>query len=91
MINQVFTLSLKHGLHARPAGLLVKTVGPLACEITLKHGDKEVNGKSLMALLSSGFASGSEIDIRCDGPDESEAMARLEELFATNFNEEEAV
>lgn len=87
MIKETFELKLANGMHARPAGLFVKTVGPLACEVQLNYKDKSLNGKSIMALISSGLKMGDLLEITCDGEAEQEAMAAIRALFEANFNE----
>lgn len=87
MINKTFTLTLENGMHARPAGLFVKTIGPLDAVVTLSVGEKKINGKSIMAIMSAGLQRDVAIDILCDGPEEEKAMSVIEELFALNFNE----
>ncbi len=87
MIKKIFELGLESGMHARPAGLLVKSIGPLDCSVDLVVGEKIVNGKSIMAIMSAGFRSGVAMEIICDGPDEEKAMALVTDLFDVNFNE----
>lgn len=87
MIKKQFELTLKQGMHARPAGLLVKSIGPINALVTMSVGEKTINGKSIMAIMSAGLKSGTLIDISCDGPEEDKAMSVIEELFELNFNE----
>ena len=87
MIKKEFKLALEHGMHARPAGLLVKSIGPINAIVTLLVGEKTINGKSIMAIMSAGLKAGTIIDISCDGPEEDKAMSIIQELFELNFNE----
>ncbi len=87
MINKQFELTLDSGMHARPAGLFVKSIGPLNAAVTLVAENKTINGKSIMAIMSAGLKYGTLIDITCDGPEEEKVMSVIEALFAANFNE----
>lgn len=87
MLKKKFDLTLENGLHARPAGLFVKTIGPQKSQVSIIAGDKVINGKSIMAIMSAGLAGGTSIEISCDGEDEVATMAIIEELFENNFNE----
>jgi phosphotransferase system HPr (HPr) family protein len=76
------------GLHARAAAKLVHLAGRYHCDVkVLKDGDV-VDGKSILGLLMLAAAQGEHIGLRCDGADEQEAMAALEDLIARRFEEE---
>jgi phosphotransferase system HPr (HPr) family protein len=88
MTEQSFTLSNATGLHARPATALVQTANRFkGTEIFLGKGDKEVNARSMLAILSLGVTAGETITIRCSGPEEAEAMAALAALVASGLGE----
>ena len=90
MIKKSFTIKNKLGIHARPAGLLVKTASRFNSSAFISNeGDLEVNAKSIMGVLMLGAAFGSTIHLRIDGEDEQEAMNALEEIIdARQFDEE---
>ena len=78
MVSQKVKITNATGLHLRPAGLL--------CEIAMKYGSKvtfrtddnyEANAKSVLSVLGACVKSGEEIELTCDGPDESEALSDL--------------
>ncbi|NTV78538.1 MAG: HPr family phosphocarrier protein [Clostridiales bacterium] len=73
------------GIHARPAGLLVKEAKPFTSMITLTFGGKKVDVKKLMALMALGITQGSEITVTAEGDDEEEAIVKIEEFFKTNL------
>lgn len=87
MIQKTFVLNLDKGMHARPAGLFLKTVGPLDCQVQLNYKGNSINGKSIMAIISAGLKMGSELEITAEGPDEAVAMEAIEALFEANFHE----
>lgn len=89
MIERSFTLTNGSGLHARPAALFVQTVQKFTgTEVTVRKGEKEVNARSLLSVLSLGAAAGSEILVRCTGPAEADAMAALSSLVESGFGEQ---
>lgn len=73
------TIKIKNttGLHARPAAVVVSTASKFKSNMTVKKGAKEVNLKSLLALLSLGVCLDDEIQIKADGPDENEALSAI--------------
>ncbi len=87
MIKKVLKITNETGLHARPAAMLVKTTGKFKSDIYISKDGYEVNGKSIMGVLTLAAESGSTLEVRIEGEDEQEAMAALEELIRNNFNE----
>jgi phosphocarrier protein HPr len=78
------------GIHAHPAGLLVKRAGEFKSEIYVRNGQLSVNGKSIMGVLMLAAEIGSVLTIRAEGPDEKEAVESLVRLIENQFQEEEA-
>lgn len=88
MMERSFTLTNATGLHARPASLLVQAAQRFpGTAVFVRKGDREVNARSLLSVLSLGAGAGDTIAIRCDGPQESEAMAALSALVEGGFGE----
>lgn len=73
------------GLHARPAGLLVKEAGKYAAGVTISCNGKEADGKRLLALMGLGVKQGDEVSVSVSGEDEEAAAGKLEEFFKTNL------
>lgn len=73
------------GIHARPAGMLVKEVAKHKSVIMIDNGTKQVNAKKLMAVMSMGVKKGHTVTITAEGEDEVEAIAAMEEFFKTNL------
>ena len=63
------------GLHMRPAQLFVTEISRYKCDVTIVFGGVAVGAKSTMNLMALRVRQGSEIEIRCDGPQEAEALA----------------
>jgi phosphocarrier protein len=77
------------GLHARAAAQLVNIANRYKSEITIRRGLEAANGKSIMGVLMLAAAVGSKVTIEAEGPDSGEAVARIGELIANRFGEEE--
>ena len=88
MITSQFTIANRLGLHARAAAQMVKTANRFASETRVKSGDREVNGKSIMGILTLAAGQGSLIIVTAEGPDEKEALTALGELIMGKFGEE---
>lgn len=73
------------GIHARPAGLLVKEVKKFQSTITVTKDGREVNGLKLMGLMSLGVKNGEKVTVRADGADEDAAITALEAFFEENL------
>lgn len=71
------TLQNEEGLHARPAAMFVRRANQYASDITIVSDGEEVNGKSIIGIMSLGIFSGQEITLQADGADEDEAIADL--------------
>ncbi len=75
------------GLHARPAANLVQTARAFQAEIAVVRGDRRVNAKSLLSVLSLGVKAGERVAVQADGVDEAEALAAIGRLAADHFGE----
>ena len=82
-MEKTFKITDETGLHARPATVLVNTASKFASEITLTHGDKKVNLKSIMGVMSLGVQQGAEIVISAEGADAADAIAALTETIVS--------
>jgi len=74
-------------LHARAAALLVKATARMPCEVMLECDGMEVNGKSIMGVLTLAAAQGSDVKIVCDGEGAAQAMEAIVQLFEAGFYE----
>ncbi len=87
MVSQTVVVKNPTGLHARPASLFVTEAKKFSSKLTVKKGEKAVNGKSIIALMSAGVSAGTEISLELDGPDEAEALQCLTALVESGFGE----
>lgn len=73
------------GLHARPAGLLVKQAAGFQSKITIIGNGKSCDAKKLIMLMSLGLAQGAEISCQIEGEDEDAAFEALRKFFTDNL------
>jgi len=79
----------KLGLHARAAAKLVHTAARFKCDIKIRKGEEEVDGKSILGILLLAAGRGSVITVRANGDDENDAMDAIQELIDRKFDEVE--
>jgi len=85
------TLTIHHqvGLHARPAALFIQTAKQFDSNITVTHGEREANAKSILSMLTLGADQGAVITVHAEGEDAEQALAALRALVEDNFGEAE--
>ena len=81
LIEKRMVINNKQGLHARPAALFVQIANKYESDITVKKGRQEVNGKSIMGLLTLAAEKGAKLHIKVNGPDAKEAIEELEKII----------
>ena len=85
MKEVTYVITDELGLHARPAGMLVKEAGKFKSTVTLSGGTKKVDAKRIMAVMSSGVKCGTQITLTITGEDEEEAAQALEAFLKANL------
>lgn len=89
MITKEIIIRNSSGLHARPASMWVQMASRYQSSIKIKSNNSEVDGKSILGILSLGLASGSQFELIVDGEDEQEAAESLETLVNNLENQGE--
>lgn len=82
MVEKEILITNPSGLHTRPAKKIVDEAKKFASEITLIKEDKSGSAKNLIKLMKLGITLGNTIVVRCEGPDESEALGAIAEQIA---------
>lgn len=82
MITGKIEIKNKVGLHARPASQFVREAQRFESEIRIKFNGREINGKSILEVLSLGADYGTEIEATASGTDEYEALEALKRIVA---------
>ena len=82
-----YTVAAESGIHARPAGLLVKQAASFKSDFKIlnEENGKEADLKRLMAVMALGVKQGNSIVVTVEGEDEDEAYTVLESFLKENF------
>ena len=81
LIEKKLTIQNELGLHARPAAIFVQIANKYESDIVVRKGKQEVNGKSIMGLLTLAAEKGAKLNIKANGPDAKEAIGELEKII----------
>lgn len=76
------------GLHARAAAKFVHLASRYRAQVRVSHGDRVVDGKSIMGILLLAARRGATITITADGADEQDALTALRQLVESGFGED---
>lgn len=85
MIAFTYTVTDPVGIHARPAGLLVRQVKNYSSTVTIEKDGQQVNALRLMALMGLCVKQGNTITVKVEGPDEDTAAPELEAWMKNNL------
>ena len=83
MIKKPITIQISNGLEARPVAMLVQVASQYESRIQVESGDKQVNAKSIMGMMTLGLNVGESVVISAEGSDEEDAIAGIEK-YLTN-------
>ncbi len=77
MYKQLAKINARDGVDARGIALLVQEVGQYTCRVYLEIGEKNINAKSIMGMMSLSLNYGQEINVAADGDNEEEAAKKI--------------
>ena len=80
-----YTVKDEVGIHARPAGMLVKEAKKYASKVVLSKDGKTAEATKLMAVMGLGVKCGHTVDVEVTGEDEDTAYEAMKEFFENNF------
>ena len=80
-----YTIKDELGIHARPAGMLVKEAKKYQSKITITKEGKTAEASKLMAVMSLGVKCGQTVQIAVEGADEEAAAAGIQAFFDANL------
>jgi len=89
VIQEQLTIINKLGLHARAAAKLVGIAGQFESRIVLVKDGREADAKSIMSVMMLAASQGTELNVRIEGDDASEAWGALLSLVQNRFDEPE--
>ena len=82
MTKRSVQINLKNGLEASPVALLVQEASKYESTIYIQAGDKRVNAKSIMGMMSLGLDNGEELEVSANGTDELAAVEGIENFLS---------
>lgn len=87
MIERKVKIVNKAGLHTRPAATIVKMASKYKCEFFISKDGLNINGKSIIGVMTLAAETGSEILLTFEGVDEQQAADELTDYFNRGFDE----
>lgn len=88
MIEREVTVRNRAGLHTRPASMLVRTASQFKSDVFLRRDNYEINGKSVIGVMTLAAEQGATLELVVEGEDEEDAADAIAELFEDGFGEE---
>ena len=82
MTSKDIRINLENGLEARPVALLVQEASKYDSTVYIQSGDKKVNAKSIMGMMSLGLDNGEELVVIAEGSDEQLAVDNIEKFLS---------
>jgi catabolite repression HPr-like protein len=77
MISETISVNLSADAEARPVAVLVQKASQFESRVYIQSGDKKINAKSIMGMMSLGISQGAEVVISAEGADEAAAVDNL--------------
>ncbi len=82
MIEKTVVVSMPKDTEDRPVAVLVQIASQYESKVHLATGDKKINAKSIMGMMSMDFSDGKEITIVADGVDEEQAVKEISDYLS---------
>ena len=83
MIKKTMTVHMEEGLVARPVAMFVQVASQFSSKIYVEGSNMRINAKSIMGMMTLGMEEGKAVTVSADGPDEDDAIARIDEFLTT--------
>jgi phosphocarrier protein HPr len=87
MIEKKVKIINKAGLHTRPAATVVKMAAKYKCDFFISRDGMNINGKSIIGVMTLAAEEGSELILSFDGEDEEAAAKEITDYFERGFDE----
>ena len=82
MVTKNIKIQIATGLEARPVAVFVQVASLFESSIYVEVGNKKVNAKSIMGMMTLGLDAGEEITLSANGEDEEAAMSSIEQYLS---------
>ncbi len=87
MIEKTVEIINNAGLHTRPAATIVKIAAKFKSEFFINRNGMEINGKSIIGVMTLAAEKGSTLGLTFEGEDEKEACEAIMDYFNRGFDE----
>lgn len=87
MVIREITVTNQAGLHTRPASMIVRTAAKFKADFFIQKDSYEINGKSIIGVMTLAAEQGSRLVLVFEGDDEEAAADAVVELFHNGFGE----
>ena len=87
MAQRTVKIINESGLHARPCHAVVQLALTFQAELRVRFASLDVNGKSILELMTLAAGRGEELELIAEGPDEDALLDALGALIAAGFEE----
>ncbi|MBM2814312.1 MAG: HPrNtr [Ignavibacteria bacterium] len=87
MVEYEVTIKNRAGMHTRPAAAVVKLAAKYKSEVLLIREGFTINAKSIIGVMTLAAEQGCKLMLRAEGPDETESLNEMVELFESGFGE----
>lgn len=81
MYSKEVVVRCESGLHNKQATYFVQKANEYECSIWMESGERKMNAKSLLGIMSLGIVTGAVVTLSASGPDEEAAVNSLEALL----------
>lgn len=85
MVSFEYTIKDPMGLHARPAGVMVKQIKDVPASVTITCGTRSTDAKKLFGIMGMAVKCGETVTVSIDGDGEEAAKEQLQKFFEENF------
>lgn len=85
MVEAEYTIDRSEGFHLRPAGILANLIKKYDCKATMIYKDQEIDATNVIAMVAACIKNGDNFKIKCEGPQEAECIAAINEIAKTDL------
>lgn len=87
MVSKKLIINIPTGIHARPAGVLAKEAMKCNSDVWIINGNKKIQAKSILNIMSACIKNGSEIEVICEGNEEEKDLNTITSLIESGLGE----
>lgn len=85
MVSFDYTIQDEMGLHARPAGVMVKRLKAVPASVIIRCGERSADAKKLFQVMAMAVKCGETVTVEVDGEDEAALRDELLAFFRENY------